>query len=183
MLLHNNFVRIALATGVFLLLPLYLTLTGSGVDGIGFHWTLGDFVFMFILIFTSASLFELARRKAAGNTAYKWAAGLAFLGLFLLVWVNGAVGIIGDSDINMLYALVALTLVLGSIVTRLKSRGMSGVLFVAAALQFAIPVIALILNTPDFSPGILQTLVLNGFWVATFLASALLFRQAHNTIS
>jgi hypothetical protein len=177
-MLHNNFVRIAIGTAVLMLIPLYLTITGSGVDGVGWHWTLGDFIFMYVLVAGAATLFELARRKAAGNSTYTWAAGLAFAGLFLLVWINGAVGIIGDSDINMLYAAVPLTLVLGTIISRLKASGMSVTLFATALVQALIPVIAYAIHTPGFSPGVLEVIILNGFFVAVFAGSALLFRKA-----
>lgn len=170
--------RVALGTGIFLLLPLYLTLTGSGVDGIGFHWTPGDFVFMFLIIFLPIFLFDQARKKWAGNGAYKTAAGLALLGSFLLLWVNGAVGIIGESDFNMLYVLVVFTLFIGSIVARGKPQGMSYTLFAAAFVQAIIPVIALVMKEPDFSPGVMRVFVLSAFWVMLFVGSGLLFRQA-----
>lgn len=176
--MQNNFIRIAIGTGLILLLPLYLTLTGSGVDGEGFHWTIGDFVFAFVLIFGVASLFELARLKAGGNTAYKFAVGLALAGVFLLVWINGAVGIIGDSDINLLYGAVVVTLFLGSIIARLRPKGMSLTLYAAAFVQFMIPVIAFLINQPDFSPGVAGVFILNSFWVALFAGSGLLFREA-----
>lgn len=176
--MQKNIIRVAIGTGLFLLLPLYLTLTGSGVDGDGFHWTLSDFIFAFFLIFGVGSLFELARRKAAGNTAYKFAAGLALAGIFFLVWINGAVGIIDDSDVNMLYAAVVATLFIGAILARLRPRGMSLTLYATAFVQFMIPIVALIINTPDFLPGVMQTLILNSVWVMIFIASAIFFRQA-----
>lgn len=147
------------------------------------QWTGSDFLFMGTLIFGVGVLFELARKRAAGNTAYKAAAGMALLGTFLLIWVNAAVGIIGDSEVNMLYAFVPATLFIGGIAARLKPRGMSYTLFAAALVQATIPAIALIIGTPDFSPGVLVVFILNAFWVMLFIGSGLLFRQANVTIS
>lgn len=173
----KNIIRIAIGTALFLLIPLVLTLTGSGVDGDGFHWTWEDFIFAFVLIFGTGSLFELVRQKAK-NSAYKFAAGLALAATFLLIWINGAVGLIGDSDANVMYGGVVITLFIGTIIARLKPHGMSYVLFAAALVQFLIPIIALIIGTPDFSPGVVHVFMLNFFWVMMFVGSALLFRQA-----
>lgn len=144
-------------------------------------WTKGDFVFATVLIFGTGLLFEIARMKAANNNAYKYAAGLALLATFLLIWVNGAVGIIGDSDVNIFYAGVVLTLFLGTIISRLKPKGMAYTLFMAAAIQFLIPIVAYIINEPNFSPGVVQVFMLNGFWVMMFVGSGLLFKNATST--
>jgi hypothetical protein len=181
-MINNIFVRIVLGTVVFLMLPLGLTLINpnagmNGGAGGGFDWSPGDFVFAFILIAGTASVFELARRKAT-SSAYKIAAGLALLGTFLLIWVNGAVGIIGDSDVNALYGFVVLTLLFGAIISRFQPQGSATTLFAAAAIQFIIPIIAYFIHTPDFSPGVMQVFMLNAGWVALFLASAIFFRQA-----
>ncbi len=176
--MQRNIIRIAIATALALLIPLALTLTGSGVDGEGFHWTPGDFLFAFVLIFGTGSLFELARNKAAGNTAYTLACAATLAGAFLLIWINGAVGIIGDSDINALYFAVIATLGIGTVLARTQPRGMSITLSVAALVQFCIPIIALLLGTEDFRPGIWYVFELNGFFVILFAVSAALFRRA-----
>lgn len=182
-LLKNNFVRIALGTALFLLIPLTLQLTiGTGVDGQGFNWRPGDFVFAFVLIFSVGSLFEIARRRAGGNNAYKIAAALALAGCFLLVWVNGAVGIIGSEDTpaNLLYGVVLASGFLGSILARLKPLGMSRTLFVMATVQMLVPVAAFIIWRPvlDEALGFIGVLMINAFFATLFIGSAILFRQA-----
>lgn len=172
----KNIVYIALTTALLLLIPVF---GNHYIEG--WNWSPFDFVFMGALIFGVGFLFELARVKAKGNNAYKLASTLALLGLFFLIWVNGAVGIIGDSDINLLYAFVILTLFIGTIIAQLKPLLMSRVLFLAAFVQFIIPIIAFIVKTPDLSPGVLQVFVLNGFWVMMFVGSGILFRQANAT--
>lgn len=179
----KNIIKIAVGTLIFLAIPLILTLTGSGVDGVGFHWTLGDFIFAFVLIFGTGTLFELARKKAGKNMLYKIAAGMAFIGLFSLVWVNGAVGIIGDSDINAFYGIVALTIIIGTIIARLEPKKMSYTLYTAAFIQFFIPIVALILKEPDFSPGVVYVFILNAFWVTLFSGSAFFFEKAKDIFS
>jgi hypothetical protein len=170
---NNSFVRIAMVTAAILLFALYANFNIEG-----WNWSFGDFIFMGILIFGTGSLFELARRRAAGNAAFKWAASLAVAATFFLIWINGAVGIIGDSDINTMYGLVPLSLLVGTTVSRLDPQGLSYTLFAAAAVQFLIPIIALVIGTEDFRPGVIQVFMLNSVWVTAFTASALLFRQA-----
>jgi hypothetical protein len=41
-----------------------------------------------------------------------------------------------------------------------------------------IPIVALIINQPDFSPGVLGVLVLNSVFVTLFIASGVLFQRA-----
>ncbi len=141
-------------------------------------WSASDFVFAGTLIFGVGCLFEFIRIRAAGNGAYKIAAGLALGTGFLLIWINGAVGIIGDSDVNMLYAAVGLTLLIGAVAARLKPRGLSFALYATAFVQFLIPVAALILGTADFSPGVAQVFLLNGIFVLMFAGAGVLFRRA-----
>ena len=68
------------------------------------QWDAIDFVFMGGLIGGIGFAFELLARR--GGYAFRIAAGLALLAVFLLVWLNGAVGIIGseNNDANLMYA-------------------------------------------------------------------------------
>jgi hypothetical protein len=144
------------------------------------QWTAFDFVFAGILIFGTGFLFELARKKA-NNKAYTLASAVALAGIFLLIWVNGAVGIIGDSGINVLYGSVFLTGLIGSLIARFKPRGMAITLFATAIVQLLVPVVALLMNTPDFSPGVVHVFLLNGIFAGLFAVSGSLFRQAEVT--
>jgi hypothetical protein len=158
-----------------------LTLLGSGVDGEGWHWTLFDFVFMGTLLFGSALTYELVARKMS-NVAYRAAVGIALAAAFILVWVNGAVGIIGseDNDANLMYGGVLGVGVIGAFIAGLEPRGMARALFATAIAQALVPVIAFIIWKPSFAeaPGILGVFVLNAFFVMLFVGSALLFRRA-----
>lgn len=146
-------------------------------------WNPSDFVFMGALIFGTGIIFEAVRKKSE-DLIYHRAIGVALLAFFLLIWFNGAVGIIGNEDnpANLLYFFVFFIGVAGSFISRFKPRGMANTLFIITIYQFLIPVIALILwppyNTPWGNAGIYGVFLLNFFFVCLFALSALLFRRA-----
>ena len=142
-------------------------------------WTLFDFVFAGALIFGTGLTFVLAARKA-GNIAYRVAVGVALAAAFILVWVTGAVGIIGseDNNANLMYFGVLAVGIIGAVIARFRSHGMARALFATALAQALVAVIVLIfgLGLPWSPP--LEILALNGFFLALFVGSALLFRYA-----
>jgi hypothetical protein len=99
---------------------------------------------------------------------------LTLAGIFTLFWINGAVGIIGSEDnpANVLYGGVLAALLIGTIVARLEPQGMTRALFATALAQALVPVIALVIWTPEVSSGIVQVFMLNAFFVTLFAASA-----------
>jgi hypothetical protein len=168
----KNLIYLALVTASILMVPLVgMQFTDEVL------WTLSDFVFAGVLIFGTGLLYQLATRMT-GNTAYQTAVGLALAAMFVLLWITGAVGIIGDSDINMLYVGVPMVGIIGALIAGFRAPGMSLALFATAAAQALIPVVALIIGEPDFAPGVLQVFVLNAVFVVLFVGSALLFRRA-----
>ena len=116
--------------------------------------------------------------KRAVTTAYRAAVGVAVTTAVLLLWVNGAVGIIGDGPVNLMYFGVPAIGVAGAFIASLEARGMARVLFVMALTQMLVPVIALVLWNPPFDPGVLPVFVLNGVFAGLGLTSAGLFRRA-----
>ena len=56
------------------------------------NWDLADFIVFGIMLFIACGGFELATRMTK-NTAYKIAIGLAIASVFLLVWMQLAVGL------------------------------------------------------------------------------------------
>lgn len=174
MVSQKRILRIAIITALLLLIPFFGNMY---VDG--WNWSFSDFIFMGALIFGAGMAYELGSRKG-GTTSYRVAVGLALFALFLLIWMNGAVGIIGSEDnpANLLYFGVFATLAIGSALANLKSRGMSRVLFATAFVQALVPVAALIIWRPDFSPGVLGVFALNAFFVVLFIVSGILFRNA-----
>ena len=166
---------IALITAFILLLPLLaMQFTDEVV------WDLADFVVAGALLFGTGLTYKLVAKKM-GGIAYRVAVGVALAGMFLLVWVNGAVGIIGseNNDANLMYFGVIAVGIIGAIMARLQPLGMSRALFVTAFAQALVPVIALIIWQPMSwdAAGVSGVFVLNAFFVALFLGSAWLFRK------
>jgi hypothetical protein len=168
---YRSVVGVALATAFILILPLLAAPA----------WTLFDFVFASALIFGTGLTYVLVARKG-GNIAYRAAVGIALAAAFLLVWLTGAVGIIGseDNNANSMYFGVLAVGIIGALISRFQSHGMARALLATALAQALVAVIALIigLGSPWSPPGVLGTLILNGFFAALFVGSALLFRYA-----
>jgi len=116
-----------------------------------------------------------------GNTAYKSAVGLAVATPLLLVWMIGAVGVLGvDGDrSDLMYVGVLAVELIGAFIARFQPFGMARALFATALAQALVAVIALIagLHEAPFS-SVGEILGLNGFFVVLFLGSAWLFRKA-----
>lgn len=117
-------------------------------------------------------------------TTYRAALGLAVATALLLMWVSGAVGIIGSEGhpANVMYFGVLVIGVIGALLTRLKPRGMTRVLFAMALAQMLVPVIALVIWNPKVASwggaGVVGVFFLNIAFAALFVGSAWLFRKA-----
>jgi hypothetical protein len=122
---------------------------------------------------------ELASRKT-GKAAYRTAIGLVLVAALLLGWVNAAVGLIGSEDnrANLMYGGVLIVGVIGAIIARLKPEGMARALFAMALAQTLVAVIALVGRFGSPHSGLLEIVTANGFFVALFVGSAVLFRKA-----
>ena len=122
---------------------------------------------------------ELTSRKT-GEAAYRTAVGLALCAALLLGWVNGAVGIIGseNNDANLMYGGVLVVGAIGAIIARFKPGGTARALFAMALAQTVVAVIALVGRLGSPSSGPLEILTINGFFVALFVGSAVLFSKA-----
>jgi hypothetical protein len=109
-----------------------------------------------------------------GNNAYRAAGGVALAAAFILVWMNLAVGIIGNEDnpANLMYGGVLAVGIIGAVIARFQPHGMARALVATALAQALAAVIALI-------AGLGYTFILTGFFVALWLISAWLFRKAH----
>ncbi len=166
--------RVVLAAAFILMLPLLaMQITDEVV------WDLADFAVAGALIFGTGLTYVLVARKA-GNTAYRFAVGVSLAAAFILVWINLAVGIIGTEDdlANLMYIGVLAVGIIGAIIARFRPHGMARALFATALAQALVAVIALIAGLgSQWSPPV-EILALNGFFVALFAGSALLFRYA-----
>ena len=163
------------AAGLMLLLPLFAMRVTDQVA-----WDVADFAVFGALLFGVGVTYELAARMT-GNTAYRAAVGVALAAAFLLVWVNGAVGIIGSEDnkANLMYGGVLAVAIIGALVARFKPHGMARALFATALAQVLVTVIALLAGWGATGPAWpWDVIVLTGFFVVLLVGSAWLFRRA-----
>jgi hypothetical protein len=137
-----------------------------------------------VWLLAAAGAYELAQALRTRNRAYRIAVGVALAATFLLGWLNGAVGIIGNEGqpANLMYSGVIAVGLIGAFVARFRPHGLSRVLIAVAVGQGLVPVIALII-WPQVSwgaVGMSGVFALNALFVMLFVGSALLFRRAAN---
>ncbi len=177
--MQNKIIRALLISTGLLIMPFTASLF---VDG--WNWSGFDYLFAWVL-FSFVSLAITFAVTSTEDTSYKVAIGLAAVATFLLIWINGAVQIIGDvGDLDTpdgLYAGVIVIGLIGTILARFQPRGMSRALFAMAIAQFLVPVIGYIIWPPAvfaWTPSVPSIFVLNSVWVLMFVVSGLLFRRA-----
>jgi hypothetical protein len=141
---------------------------GSGTDGV--NWGPMDFAIMGVLILGSGLLYEYASSRG-GSLAHRAAVGIAVLAGFGLVWVNLAVGMMDVENGNLMYVLVLFVALVGAAIGRFEPREAAIAMFATAAAQAVVAVIGLV-------AGLGPTLLADAFWIAGWIASGLLFRQA-----
>jgi hypothetical protein len=145
----------------------------------GWAWGPDSFLLAWILMAGVGLAYKLVTRKSV-SASYRGATALGLGTGFLILWINGAVGIIGSEDnpMNLLFGGVLLLGVIGAVRSRLEASGMARTMFVVAFAQFLVPVVAYIIGRPDFSPGVVQIFAFNLVLVVLFTGSALLFGRA-----
>jgi hypothetical protein len=115
-----------------------------------------------------------------GPLAYRCALAVAIGAAVLLVWLSLGVGVIGaDGDpANLMYFGVLAIGIVGAVVSRLEPRAMGRSLRAMALAQALVMAIALGagLGLPFSGPA--EIVLLNAFFIASFAASAWLFRRA-----
>ncbi|HEX5040116.1 MAG TPA: hypothetical protein VFW95_08285 [Candidatus Limnocylindria bacterium] len=138
----------------------------------GVAWGPMDFAILGVLVLGAGLLYEYASMKA-GSSAQRIAVGIAVVAGLGLIWVNLAVGMIGDegNPANLMYLFVIFTALIGASVSRFQPREASTWMFATAGVQAAVAIIALVAGLPATPPA-------DAFFVAAWVASGLLFRQA-----
>lgn len=162
-------------TGLILLLPLIAMRFTDEVD-----WNIADFVVIGALLIGVGAAYELVATRSR-ITAYRAAVAVGLAGALALVWVNGAVGIIGaeDNDANLMYGAVLAVGAFGAMVARLRPGGMARAMLAMALTQVPVAVIALSAGVGSPAPDWQwDLLALTGFFAALWLMSAWLFRMA-----
>ncbi|MBA2634674.1 MAG: hypothetical protein H0U86_17035 [Chloroflexi bacterium] len=171
----NRWVLITAAVLAVPLLAMVLRLgvpdPGSGTTD-GVNWGPMDFAIVGVLVLGAGLLYEFASTRA-GNVAHRAAVAIAVAAGFLLIWVNLAVGMIGDEGNaeNLMYVLVLAVALSGTSIARFEPREASMAMFATAGAHALVAVIALI-------AGLGPTLPADAFFIAAWVASGLLFRQA-----
>lgn len=135
-------------------------------------WTIGDFIFAFLMLGGVGLAVELTVRA---NPAWSYRAGMGIMLAvsFLTVWINLAVGIVGNEDnpVNVLFFLVPLVAAAGSLLGGFRARFMGVAAVLAAAAQIGV-MLYIWASGQGFPIGV--TLFFGTLW----LGAAALFRQA-----
>jgi hypothetical protein len=145
------------------------------------NWDIADFVVFSALVVGVVGIGWLALRKP-GNAAYPSGVGVALAAAFLLVWVNGAVGIIGNenNDANMLFFGVLAIGIIGALVARYEPRGLMRAMYATALAQATVGVIALVAGWGSAGPvWPWDVLVLTAFFTAMWTTSGWLFGRRY----
>ena len=135
-------------------------------------WDLADFAFAIAMVLVVGVTFELAVRVSR-SSAYRAAVAVALAAAVLLVWINLAVGIIGNEETpaNLTYFGVVAVALAGAVAARFRADGLARAMVAAAIAQAGVFVWALIAGFGFTGP---ITVFFCGLW----LLSAWLFRKA-----
>jgi hypothetical protein len=148
------------------------------------NWSPFDFAFWGGMLLAGAGSFEVAMRLSP-DWFYRAGAVVAIGTAFMLVWVNGAVGVIGSEDhpANLLYAGVLGMGVIGAAIAGFRARGMAATLALMAAAHLVIAALTLILRwgAEEAANWLAVTIVANAVFAGAWTLSAGLFRRAAST--
>lgn len=140
------------------------------------NWTGSDFLIFGIMLALACSVFELGLRLSE-HRAYRAGMGLAALGGFLLVWINLAVGVIGETanPANLMFLGVLLVGIIGALIGRFRAQGMARALVATALAQALVGMVVLLAALGNEALAVCA--VFTGVW----LLAAVLFAQAART--
>jgi len=137
------------------------------------QWAGTDFIVMGTMLWVACSAYELAVRLSR-NSGYRLAFGIAIVAGFLTVWVNLAVGMIGNEDnpFNLLFGGVLAIAASGALLAQFRARGMARTMLATAIAQALVVAVALV------GAWDMRGAVFSACFVAPWLVSAQLFRKA-----
>lgn len=161
-------------TLLILLIPLFAMQFGDEVN-----WSLMDFIVAGVLL-SGAGLVFLFLINKSNNNIYKIGAGIAVGTALFLIWVNLAVGIIGNEEnpANIMYVFVLGIGIIGVVISRFKPQGISFALLATAIAQVIVVVIAYFERNGNTFNELRELILVNGFFIVLWLIAALLFRKA-----
>ncbi len=143
-------------------------------------WTASDFIFAGAMFAIVGGIFELTVR-ASGNTWYRGGVAAALGTAFLLVWINGAVGFIGDENnpANLIFFVVITIAISGAIVARFEAAAMARAMTVAGGAQVLVALLTLIMGLgAGEPPGLAGVVVLILVFAGLWFFSGFCFRKA-----
>ena len=163
------------AAAVLLILPLVAMRYTSEVN-----WTLSDFLVVGALIGGCGLVLELATRMS-DNLAYRFSWTVAVAAAFLLVWVNLAVGFLGDEGnlANLMFLGVIMVAAIGALVVRARAAGMAQVMVTTGAAQVLAGLVGY--GAGWASPagqGVFEVTMGTSLFTGLWLLSAFLFGKA-----
>jgi len=171
--------RSVLATSLVLMMPLIAMQFTAEVN-----WRPADFLAMGALVFTTGLALVFLIQKGP-NILYRIAAGLAWCTTFLMILANLAVGLIGSGPnaANLMYAGVALAVIAGCVLSRLKAEGMERTMYAASGGLVGFAIIAFLVGAHRY-PGssVAEIFGVGGFFAGLYLIAGLLFRYAAKEI-
>lgn len=142
---------------------------------VGVDWSGGDFVVMGALLLVACGAVEIGARMS-NNLLYRAGVIVAVGTGFLTVWVNLAVGMIGEENnrANLLFLGVLAIAGLGALVARFAARGMAQAMLVAGLAQASIATYVAFAAIDKPSIAVLIGLFALPWWLAAglFRASA-----------
>ena len=139
------------------------------------QWGPFDFLVMGAMLALACGAFEFAARMT-GNVAYRAGVALAVLAAFAMVWVNLAVGVIGEefNPANLMFGAVLLIGVVGAVVARFRPAGMVRAMVSTSVAVVVAGVVGLAVTREDHW----QIAVFCAGLAAMWLVAATLFRRA-----
>ena len=136
------------------------------------QWTGGDFAVFGVMLLVVCVAYEVAARIARNN-AFIVGVGVAAAACFLTVWVNLAVGIVGNENnpVNEVFFITPLVALSASLVALFRPRGMVWAMGAAAVSQLIVCVYV-------WLAGHGYVFVFTGVLCALWLTAARLFRES-----
>jgi hypothetical protein len=183
--MQNKTRLIAWAVVAALILMILLAMQFTNFGQVEVQWN--EAVAYGVILLAVGGGYELWRWLKTQGSMYRFAFGIGLLGIILLGWISGAVGIIGseNNSVNLMYWAIPAIGLIGSLISRFKPHGMVRTLFTMTLVQFLIPMVALIIS-PEVSwgnAGIIGVFIVNSIFALLFTVSALLFLRASTTDS
>jgi hypothetical protein len=149
----------------------------------GWNWSVGDFMFAGVMIAGTTLLYEGAVMRSPG-WSYRAGVAVALAACFLLVWINLAVGVVGNEDDphNAVYFAEVLLAAATAFTALLRPASLARAMLATAGFQLLVTALALAAGWgASEPPGALGLLGLNLAFAALWLVSAGLFWKASRT--